>query len=93
MTQQSLASAGFELATKPKREFLDEINPGVPWAKLVALIQPHASAGKTGRPPFAVETMLRIHVMQQRFGLSDAAMEEALHDVPPCCQFACLAPA
>ncbi|MFM7802481.1 MAG: IS5 family transposase, partial [Limnohabitans sp.] len=90
MKQQSLATAGFELATKRtrKREFLDEMNLVVPWFELVELIQPHAPAGKTGRPPFAVETMLRIHIMQQWFGLSDPAMEEALHDVPLYCQFA-----
>jgi IS5 family transposase len=94
MKQQSLATAGFELATKRtrKREFLDEMNLVVPWSELVSLIQPHAPAGKTGRPPFAVETMLRIHFMQQWFGLSDPAMEEALHDVPLYCQFAQLDP-
>lgn len=85
---------GFELATKRtrKREFLDEMNLIVPWLELVALIQPHAPLGKTGRPAFAVETMLRIHFMQQWFGLSDPAMEEALHDVPLYCQFAQLDP-
>jgi transposase, IS5 family len=36
--------------------------------------------------------MLRIHFMQQWFGLSDPAMEEALHDVPLYCQFARLDP-
>jgi IS5 family transposase len=41
-----------------------------------------AREAKTGRPPFAIETMLRIHYLQQWFGLSDPAMEEALHDVP-----------
>jgi len=94
MKQQSLAAAGLELATKRtrKREFLDEMNLVVPWVELVALIKPHAPAGKTGRPPFAVETMLRIHFMQQWFGLSDPAMEEALHDVPLYCQFAQLDP-
>jgi IS5 family transposase len=94
MKQQSLAAAGFELSTKRtrKREFLDEMNLVVPWVELVALIKPHAPAGKTGRPPFAVETMLRIHFMQQWFGLSDPAMEEALHDVPLYCQFAQLDP-
>jgi IS5 family transposase len=94
MKQQSLAIAGFELSTKRtrKREFLDEMNLVVPWADLVSLVQPHAPAGKTGRPPFAVETMLRIHFMQQWFGLSDPAMEEALHDVPLYCQFARLDP-
>ena len=92
MKQQSLATAGFELATKRKRELLDEMNLVVPWSDLVGLVQPHAPAGKTGRPPFAVETMLRIHFMQQWFGLSDPAMEEALHDVPLYCQFARLDP-
>jgi IS5 family transposase len=94
MKQQSLATAGFELATKRtrKREFLDEMNLAVPWSELVGLIQPHAPAGKTGRAPFAVETMLRIHFMQQWFGLSDPAMQEALHDVPLYCQFARLDP-
>jgi IS5 family transposase len=49
---------------------------------LEALIEPHAPKSKTGRPPFALQTMLRIHFMQQWFTLSDPAMEEALHDVP-----------
>ena len=94
MKQESFASTGFELVTERarKREFLDEMNLVVPWAELVALIEPHAPSGKTGRPPFAVTTMLRIHFMQQWFGLSDPAMEEALHDVPLYCEFARLDP-
>jgi IS5 family transposase len=94
MKQKSFASTGFELVTKRtrKREFLDEMNLVVPWTALVGLIEPHAPAGKTGRPPFAVATMLRIHFMQQWFGLSDPAMEEALHDVPLYCEFAHLDP-
>jgi IS5 family transposase len=90
MKQQSLATAGFELATTRtrKREFPDEMNLVVPWSELVGMIKPHAPAGKTGRPPFAVETILRIHFMQQWFGLSDPAMEEALHDLQLYCQFA-----
>ncbi len=43
---------------------------------------------KTGRPPFEIQTMLRIHFMQQWFTLSDPAMEGALHDVPPFREFA-----
>ena len=45
------------------------------------MIQPFAPASKTGCPPFSIATMLRIHFMQQWFGLSDPAMEEALHDM------------
>jgi transposase, IS5 family len=94
MKQKSFATTGFELITKRtrKREFLDEMNLVVPWTELVALIEPHAPSGKTGRPPFAVVTMLRIHFLQQWFGLSDPAMEEALHDVPLYCEFAHLDP-
>jgi len=84
MKQMSLSTAGFERKTKRtrKREFLDEMNLVVPWAELVGLITPHAPARGTkgGRPPFAVDTMLRIHFLQQWFNLSDPAMEEALYD-------------
>ena len=86
MKQLSLGESGFERKTKRtrKREFLDEMNLVVPWAELVSLIAPHAPApgAKGGRPPFAVETMLRIHFLQQWFNLSDPAMEEALYDTP-----------
>ncbi|MGF6536933.1 hypothetical protein OKW32_000219 [Paraburkholderia youngii] len=50
--------------------------------KLIALLEPYYPTGKTGRPPFEIATMLHIHFMQQWFGLSDPAMEEALYDVP-----------
>ena len=83
MQQISLAHTGFELVTKRtcKREFLDEMNLVIPWSELLSLITPHAPAGKTGRPPFATEVMLRIHLLRQFFGHSDPAMEEALHDI------------
>ena len=64
------------------------MNRVVPWADLVTLVAPFAPEGGRGRPPFAVETMLRLHFMQQWFGLSDPAMEEALHDVPVYREFA-----
>ena len=94
MKQMSLDStaSGFERKTKRtrKREFLDEMTLVVPWAELVALIAPHAPTRSTkgGRPPFAVETMLRIHFLQQWFNLSDPAMEEALYDTPMFREFA-----
>ena len=84
MKQMSLAHSGFELVTKRtrKREFLDEMNLVIPWSELLALIAPHAPAGKTGRPPFPAEVMLRTHLLQQFFGHSGQAMEDALHDIP-----------
>jgi transposase, IS5 family len=73
----------FELSSKRtrKRVFLEEMNVVVPWAALIKLIEPHYPKGTTGRPVTGIDTMLRVHFMQQWFGLSDPAMEEALHDV------------
>ena len=92
MKQISLASSGFERRAKKTRKqiFLQEMNQVVPWTELVALIEPHAPrpGARGGRPPFGVETMLRIHFLQQWFNLSDPAMEEALHDTPLFRQFA-----
>ncbi len=81
---------GLNLSTKKtrKREFLEEMERVVPWAALVQIVEPHCPRAKTGRPPMPVETMLRIHYLQQWFGLSDPAMEEALHDVPLYREFA-----
>ena len=63
-----------------KAVFLDEMNLVVPWSQLLALISLHAPRSKTGRTPFELETMLRIHFVQQWFGLSDLSMEEALFE-------------
>jgi IS5 family transposase len=84
------ADLGLNLSTKRirKREFLDEMNRVVPWPELIALIEPHYPKGKTGRPPMGLDVMLRVHLLQQWFGLSDPAMEEALHDVPLYREFA-----
>ena len=71
-----------------KREFLEQMERVVPWAALVELIAPYYPEGKNGRPPFALETMLRVHFMQQWFSLSDPAMEEAFFDTPLYREFA-----
>lgn len=57
------ADLGLNLSTKRtrKRKFLEHMNRVVPWAALVELIGAYAPEGKQGRPPFPVETMLRIH--------------------------------
>jgi len=81
MKQTSLALDLSSRRTR-KRVFLDEMEQVVPWAQLLALIEPHAPVAQTGRPPFALSAMLRIHFMQQWFGLSDMAMEKAMFDVP-----------
>ena len=90
MTLMKQTSLGLGNSTKRtrKREFLAEMERVVPWSALVELVAPFAPEGRRGRPPFSVETMLRIHFMQQWFTLSDPAMEESLHDIPLLREFA-----
>ena len=92
MKQTSLAEAEFVRKPKSTRRqvFLDEMENVVPWEKLYALVEPHyPKAGpKGGRPPKPLSSMLRIHLMQHCFNLSDPGMEEALHDIPVMRHFA-----
>jgi IS5 family transposase len=89
MKQQDL---GLNQSTRRTRKavFLDEMNRVAPWTELLALLAPHAPRAKTGRPPFELETMLRIHFVQQWFGLSELAMEEALFETSLYRDFVCL---
>ncbi|TBR07757.1 MAG: IS5 family transposase [Lysobacter sp.] len=75
---------------RTRREvFLAEMEQGVPWKALLALIEPHyPKTGRPGRQPYALETMLRIHFLQQWYALSDPAMEEALYDTAVMRRFA-----
>ncbi|MNM71643.1 Transposase DDE domain protein [compost metagenome] len=69
--------------------FLSEMEQVVPWKGLLALIEPHyPKSGSVGRQSYRLETMLRIHLLQQWYALSDPAMEEALCDTPVMRQFA-----
>jgi len=83
-SSNSQASLGLSLSVRKTRKaiFLEQMDRVVPWSRLVDLIAPHYPAGRTGRPPFDLETMLRTHFLQQWFNLSDPAMEEAFFDTP-----------
>jgi IS5 family transposase len=80
--KQSILGLGTSTKRTRRRESLDEMDRVVPWSALVAEIAPFMPEGKRGPPPFPVESLLRIHFMQQWFALSDPAMEDALHDMP-----------
>ena len=62
------------LKSTRKQVFLKQMEQVGPW---VALIAPYYSQGRKGRPPFSLETMLRVHFIHQWFTLSDPAIEEA----------------
>jgi len=81
-----------EYASKRKRTkrelFLAEMDQVVPWKALLGVISPFYPIAGNGRRPYPLATMLRVHLMQNWFGLSDPAMEEALYEVASMRQFA-----
>lgn len=90
MTQMSFSDAEYAGKRKQTRRerFLAEMEQVVPWAGLLELIEPSYPKAGNGRPPYPLETMLRIHLLQSGFALSDPAMEEALYEITSLRQFA-----
>ena len=90
MGGKQVGFSDYELTTakkKTKREkFLAEMEAVVPWAALIALIEPYypKASKKGGRPPYPLATMLRIHLLQQWYSLSDPAMDRGAHHAPVC---------
>ena len=83
MKQLSFSDAEYSSKRKQTRRevFLGEMERAVPWRELEALIEPHYPKAGGGRPPYALPAMLRIHCLQQWYGLSDPAMEETLYEI------------
>ena len=91
MKQKSFASLAFEGKKKQTRRerFLAEMEAVVPWSELLAVIEPHyPKAGRRGRQPMPLLSMLRIYFMQQWYALSDPAMEDALYEIESMRRFA-----
>ena len=90
MKQLSFSDAEYGGKRKRTRRevFLAEMHRAVPWSQLEAQIAPHYPKAGGGRRPYALATMLRIHCLQQWYGLSDPAMEEELYEIASMRQFA-----
>ncbi len=71
-----------------REKFLAEMEQVLPCEALLAVIEPKYGNAGDGRRAYALETMLRIHLMHNWFGYSDPAMEEALYEVAPLRRFA-----
>ncbi|MET0985089.1 MAG: transposase, partial [Steroidobacteraceae bacterium] len=82
MQQRTLS--GFEKYGKTTRraQFLAQMDRIVPWLEVCALIEPvYPKVSELGgRPPIALERMVRVYFLQLWFNLSDPAVEEALYD-------------
>ena len=94
MGGKQLGFSDYEQTTAKKRtkkeKFLADMDQVVPWQPLIDLIEPiyPKVSSKGGRPSYPLVTMLRIHLMQQWYSLSDPAMEDALIEVPTMRRFA-----
>lgn len=90
MKQMTFADAEYAGKRKQTRKelFLIEMDRVVPWKGLIALIEPHYPKGEGGRPAYPLMAMLRVHLLQNWFGYSDPAMEEALYETTVLRQFA-----
>lgn len=78
MTQLTFSDAEYAGERKRTRRevFLSEMDHVVPWAAFLALIEPHYPKAGRGRRPYPLETMLRLHLLQNWCGYSDPAMED-----------------
>ena len=83
MKQISFSDAEYAGKRKTTRReiFLREMDQVVPWKQLLSVIEPFYPDTGRGRRPYPMATMLRVHLMQNWFGLSDPAMEEALYEI------------
>jgi IS5 family transposase len=90
MSQISFADAEYAGKRKKTRRevFLEEMELVVPWKVLLKIIEPHYPVAGRGRRPYGLESMLRVHLMQNWFALSDPAMEEALYEIASLRSFA-----
>ena len=87
MGGKQLGFSDYEQRTAKKRtkkeKFQSEMDQVVPWQPLLDLIEPvdPKVSSKGGCSPYLLATMLRIHLMQQWYSLSDPAMESAVRSM------------
>ena len=78
--QLNFSAIGRKKKVLKSERFLKEMSVMVPWKQLAVLVELHYADGRLGRKPFPLGLMLRIYCLQQWFGLSDPAAEEAIYD-------------
>jgi len=80
--QPSFSQAEFadKKKTTRREKFLARMEEIIPWASLLAVIEPFYPKGERGRPPVGLERMLRVYFLQQWYGLADEALEDAIYD-------------
>lgn len=78
ITLSALTDELAQTSTK-KKEFLAQMERVIPWEEWIGLIKPYYYKGERGNKPYELEIMLRIHMLQNLYDLSDmGAMTEVI---------------
>jgi len=90
MSQLTFAEAEYNIKKRKTRreKFLDRMEGLIPWVKFEQQLAKKYSKGKVGRKPYPLSIMLRIHIMQLFYNLSDPAMEDSLYEIESMRRFA-----
>jgi len=83
MSQLTFAEAEYNIKKRKTRreKFLERMEGLIPWAKFEKQLTKKYSKGLSGRKPYPLNVMLRIHIMQLTYNLSDPAMEDSLYEI------------
>ncbi|WP_188149383.1 transposase, partial [Teredinibacter waterburyi] len=90
MTQLTFSEAEYTIKKRKTRreKFLERMEGLIPWAKLEQQLAKKYSKGRVGRKPYPLNVMLRVHIMQLLYNLSDPAMEDTLYEIESMRRFA-----
>jgi len=80
--QMTLSALSDELcqAKTRKKEFLGQMNRIIPWGEWIGIIKPYYYPGERGNKPYELETMMRIHLLQELYDLADMAVMNEVID-------------
>ena len=71
-----------------REEFLERMDSLIPWQRLEERIRPCYFPSERGRRPYPLPVMLRVHIVQLCYNLSDPAMEDLLYEAESVRRFA-----
>ena len=70
-----------DLGNTRKMKFLEKLSGLIPWQEIESIISPYYSeTGRRGQQPYPLEQMIRVHVVQLVFNMSDRVAEDSLKD-------------
>lgn len=75
-----LALASSEMKATRSAKFLTEMQQIIPWEEYLSILAPYTKPAKTGRPRKDTVVLLKMYFLQQWYGLSDEATEDAVYD-------------